>query len=67
MKQKRKPPVDGPVTVKCYGTTDTYATRQEAIDFYKEGVRCSEGAEQERYLRIVIQLEDGAMHASDKE
>lgn len=62
-----KPPVDGPVTVKCYGKTDTYATRQEAIKFYKEGIRCSEGAEQERYLRIVMQLEDGAMHATDEE
>jgi thiamine pyrophosphokinase len=62
-----KSPLDGPVTVNCYGHDRTYETRQEAIDFYKEGIRCSEGAEQERYVRIVMQLEDGAMHATDEE
>lgn len=65
--QSFNPPADGPVTVKCYGTDKTYATRKEAINFYKEGIRCSEGAEQERYVRIVMQLEDGAMHATDEE
>jgi len=62
-----KPPVDGPVTVKCYGKDKTYATRQEAIKFFKEGIRCCEGSEQRRYVRIVMQLEDGAMHATDGE
>lgn len=61
-----KSPLDGPVTVKCYGKDKTYTTRQEAINFYKEGIRCSDGAEQQRYVRIVMQLEDGAMHATDE-
>ena len=62
-----KTEADGPVTTKCYGKEDTYPTRQEAIDFYKDCIRHSEGAEQQRYLRIVMQLEDGAMHATDEE
>ncbi len=62
-----KPEADGPVTTVCYGTTDTYETRQEAIDFYKDCVRHSEGAERDRYLRIVMQLEAGAVHATDEE
>lgn len=62
-----KPEPDGPITTVCYGQTDTYATRQEAIDAYKEYVRHSEGAERDRYVRIVMQLEDGAMHATDEE
>lgn len=62
-----KPDTDGPVTTVCYGKTDTYETRQEAIDFYKDCVRHSEGAERDRYVRIVMQLEDGAMHATDEE
>jgi hypothetical protein len=65
--QSFKPAADGPVTVKCYGKDKTYATRKEAINFYKEGIRHSEGPECDRYLRIVMQLEDGAMHATDEE
>lgn len=65
--QSFKPAADGPVTVKCYGKEDTYATRQEAIDFYKDCIRHSEGAERDRYLRIVMRLEDGALHATDEE
>lgn len=62
-----KTEADGPVTTVCYGKEDTYATRQEAIDFYKDCIRHSEGAERDRYLRIVMKLEDGAMHATDEE
>jgi hypothetical protein len=62
-----KTEADGPVTTVCYGKEHTYATRQEAINFFKEGVRHSEGAERDRYLRIVMKLEDGAMHATDEE
>lgn len=63
----KKTEADGPVTTVCYGHDKTYATRQEAIDFYKEGIRHSEGPERDRYVRIVMQLEDGAMHATDEE
>jgi len=55
------------VTVTCYGQTSKYRTRKEAIDFYKDCVRHSEGAEQARYIRIVTMLEDGEMHATDTE
>ena len=59
--------VDGPVKVKCYGDVETFKTREEALEKYKEGVRCCEGSERDRYLTIVLQLEDGAMFASDEE
>lgn len=62
-----KTEADGPVSTVCYGKEDTYATRQEAIDFYKDCIRHSEGAERDRYLRIVMKLEDGDMHATDEE
>lgn len=58
---------DGPVKVTCYLETKTWPTRKEAIEFFKEAARHSEGPERDRYVRIFMQLEDGSMHAKDFE
>lgn len=52
------------VKITCYGKTET-RTRGEAIKFYREGARCCEGAERDRYLNIVWGLEDGLTEVSD--
>lgn len=46
------------VTITCYGQTEKMK-RQEAIDFYLEGMMCCEGSEAERYSNIYFQLLEG--------
>ena len=53
------------VTVTCYNQTET-KTRREALEEYYEGMRCSEGAEHERYETIFFQLLEGYTECSDK-
>lgn len=53
------------VSVTCYGTTKKMK-RREALEFYYEGMLCSEGSEHERYETIFFQLMNGAMDASDE-
>ena len=60
--------VDSPdndiVTITCYGQKTTM-TRQEALEEYREAMRCCEGSERERYCNIVMDLEDGKTECSD--
>lgn len=58
---------DGPVTVTCYGKKETWASRAKARAFYWEGVQCCDGAERDRYLNIVFQLDDGLTDVTDQE
>lgn len=53
------------VEVTCYRKTKTM-TRREAIAFYYEGMKNSEGSEHERYETIFFQLMEGRMTASDE-
>ena len=57
---------DDIVLVTCYGDTKEY-NREEAIDFFKEGMLwCDPGSsEYSRYAMIVDQLESGSTHACD--
>ena len=52
------------VKVRCYGTTKTYK-RRDAIDFYEEGIMCSDGSERERYVHIVMGLRAGLLKVND--
>lgn len=52
------------VKVTCYGTTKEY-TRKQALKEFREAIRCCEGSERDRYVNIVIQLEDGATECTD--
>ena len=53
------------VKVICYNKLERW-TRQEAIDFYTEGMMASDGSEKERYASIVWQLMAGFRTCSDK-
>lgn len=52
------------VTVTCYGREETLS-RSAAIKKYKEGMRCCEGSERERYTNIYLQLIEGQTKCSD--
>ena len=47
------------VTITCYGETEVWDNRMDALRFYKEGAEACEGAERNRYTNIVFQLMDG--------
>ena len=55
------------VTTKCYGEQRVWDSRQEAMDFFREGMLACEGSEADRYSRIYAQLKDGAQYASDED
>jgi hypothetical protein len=44
------------VKIKCYGEVKEFETRQEAINFFTECLRISEGAEFDRYMHILCEL-----------
>lgn len=60
------PSMNQPVTVTCYGKTKKWASRANALAFFKEACRHSEGAERDRYLNIVWGLEDGLAEVDDR-
>lgn len=53
------------VKVTCYRQTEIM-TRREAMEFYYEGMCCSEGSEHERYETIFFQLMKGYTECSDE-
>lgn len=55
------------VTVTCYGKTETYKSKKEAISFFKEGMMwCDPGSsEYARYATIVMKLESGMKIVDD--
>ena len=56
---------DKPCTVDCYGERREWKSRRAAKFFYTVAAKMCEGAERERYLRIVWELESGRDGASD--
>lgn len=54
------------VKVRCYGETKTWLNRQDAEDFYLEGIMNSEGSEQARYAKIYTELKSGLKFCSDE-
>ena len=49
----------------CYGETKTWNNRQDAINFFAEGIACCEGSERERYVNIYFKLLDGETYCTD--
>ena len=41
-----------PVVVYCYYSIEKWESRQEAIDFYLEGMLSCDGCEAERYMHV---------------
>lgn len=50
----------------CYGQEKEWASREEAMEFFANGIIASEGSEQERYCAIYEQLQDGCDVATDE-
>ena len=49
----------------CYGQAVAFPSRNDAIAFYREGAKWSEGAERDRYVNICLALMDGETFAPD--
>ena len=54
------------VVVVCYNKAELWGSRRDARNFYSEGIRYSEGAERDRYVNIICDLEDGRDVALDE-
>ena len=64
---KKKECSEDKVIVECYGMQKTYETREQAKEFYTECFHNSEGAERDRYIRILSDIEEGRVFCSDRE
>lgn len=53
------------ITTICYGHIDKWKDRAEAVKYFYECALCSEGAEKERYVNIMMDLMAGANLATD--
>lgn len=55
-------------TVKtiCYGKTEIWDSKEEALDFFMKGVMSSEGSEQNRYSTILAKLMMDMKECSDE-
>ena len=54
------------IVTKCYGQERVWYDRDKAIDFFCECYCASEGAEQQRYSKIIKQIEEGLGYCSDE-
>lgn len=53
------------VVVTCYGNTETWENRADAMAFYMKAMAASEGSECERYKNIFVALAAGEKNCSD--
>lgn len=56
---------DRPCAVVCYGKRTEWKSRRAAIFFFTVAAKMCDGAERERYQRIVWELDEGKEVASD--
>lgn len=54
------------ITTICYGKTDTWQSREEALAFFLQAMAGSEGSEHDRYANIYVQLCLGMTECSDE-
>lgn len=55
------------VTTVCYGEPRIWDTRQEAMEYFLEGVMACEGSERDRYATIYSKLREGCDYATDED
>ncbi len=55
------------VRVTCYGSTETWDDRKDAMEFYLRCMTGSEGSEHQRYSKIYAELSMGMDAVSDEE
>lgn len=53
------------ITIVCYNQIETWHRRENAIDFFYDCMLNTEGAEQKRYINILIDLNDGRNKCHD--
>lgn len=53
------------ITTICYGRIDKWDSRVDAVKYFYECASCSDGAEKERYMNIMMDLMAGASLATD--
>ena len=53
------------VTITCYGSTEVWDSRADAMKFYLEGMTACEGAERDRYTNVYLQLLEGRTVCED--
>ena len=58
---------DTKIICKCYGKEMEFNSRQEATDYFMQGLMCSEGSEQNRYANILSDLWCGRTYCTDDE
>lgn len=56
---------DRPCTIDCYGKRTQWKSRRAATFFFTVAAKMCDGAERERYQRIVWELDEGMDGASD--
>ena len=54
------------IKVICYGKTELWEDRNEAMQEYYEGAMVCEGSERDRYLTVYSQLAEGKMLCTDE-
>lgn len=54
------------ISIVCYNQIELWHDRDNAIDFFKDCARNCEGAERDRYLNILWDLEDGEEICHDR-
>lgn len=54
------------VTTICYGKKTEWHSREEAENFFLEGMLACDGSEKERYTNIYLQLKEGRSTCSDE-
>ena len=55
------------VKVTCYGSTETWDSRKDAMEFYLRAMASSEGSEQSRYTKVYTELAMGLPDCTDEE
>lgn len=55
------------VKVTCYGSTETWDSRKDAMEFYLRAMAASEGSEQSRYTKVYTELAMGLPDCTDEE
>lgn len=53
------------ITTICYGHYDKWDDRVKAVKYFYDCANSSEGAERERYVKIMMELMDGKSFATD--
>ena len=55
------------ITVKCYGSTRQFETKEQAIARYYNCLLNSDGSEQRTYADILRQIESGCTYCTDED